>query len=243
MTAGSMPTKAMVLAAGLGTRMRPLTDTIPKPMVPVAGRTLIDRVLDWMQASAQEVVINTHYMADMLEHHLATRATPRITFSREEPLLETGGGIRKALTFLGEAPFFSANSDTLCIDGAEPALRRLARHWDDQSMDALLLLHKVEKAVGYDGPGDFFAGHDGILRRRLAAPSAPYVFTGVQLIHPRLFRDSPDGPFSLNLLYNRGMRDDGTLQRVRAIMHDGDWLHVGDPAGLKQAEAWLKHKR
>lgn len=238
-----MPAKAMILAAGLGTRMRPLTDTLPKPLVPVAGRALIDRVLDWAQASGvREAVVNTHYLADMLERQLGARAQPRMVFSREEVLLETGGGIKKALPLLGEEPFFSANSDTLCIDGPAPALHRLAQAWDGQDMDALLLVHKVENAVGYGGAGDFFMEADGSLRRRMAAASAPYVFTGVQIIHPRLFNGAPDGAFSLNLLYNRHMKDDGTLRRVKAIAHDGGWLHVGDPAGLAQAEDWLRRR-
>ncbi|NBO19639.1 MAG: nucleotidyltransferase family protein, partial [Proteobacteria bacterium] len=147
------PSHAMLLAAGLGTRMRPLTNTTPKPLIPVAGRTLLDRVLDWMQkAGVQHVVVNTHYLADQLEAHVKSRAAPRIAISPEHDLLlETGGGINKALPLLGSAPFFSANSDTLCIDGEKPALQRLAAAWDDARMDALLLLHPVQQSVGYEG--------------------------------------------------------------------------------------------
>ena len=237
----ALPQKAMLLAAGLGTRMRPLTNDTPKPLIPVNGRTLADRVLDWMQnAGITDVVVNTHYIAPKLEAHLARRSAPRITISPEyDLLLETGGGIKKALPHLGDAPFFSANSDTLCIDGATPAPHRLHASWNDAKMDALLLLHKVEDAVGYEGRGDFFLNDDGTLRRRAKDEAAPYVFTGVQLLHPRLFAGSPVGAFSMNVLYDRGRREDGTLPRISGIVHDGSWLHVGDPEGLRLAEAWL----
>ncbi len=229
------PKKAMLLSAGLGTRMKPLTDALPKPLIPVSGTTLIDRALDWLaNAGIEEAVVNTHYKAGMIEAHVAKRARPRVHISYENAVLETGGGIKKALPFFGGAPFFSANSDVICLDGKTPALHRLWQAWDEATMDALLLLHPVLSAVGYDGAGDFFL-EQGKLRRRLGHPSAPLVFTGVQLLHPRLFKDAPEGPFSLNLLYNRAMAEDGTLDRVSAIIHDGDWLHVGDPQGLAKA--------
>lgn len=226
----------MVLAAGLGTRMRPLTNTKPKPLIEVAGITLLDRVLDWMAAAGiTETVVNTHYLAPQIEAHVQSRTTPHIILSSEaDQLLETGGGIAKALPHLGDTPFFSANSDTICLDGETPALARMAQGWDDASMDALLLLHPVEKAIGFEGPGDFSMGANGELTRRGTNPSAPYVFTGVQLLHPRLFRNLPTGPFSMNLLYDRA------LTRVRGLVHDGNWLHVGDPQGLADAESWLK---
>lgn len=235
------PHRAMLLAAGLGTRMRPLTNDTPKPMIAVNGRTLVDRVLDWMQqAGVRDVVVNTHYLAPKLEAHLARRKTPHITISPEHSqLLETGGGIKKALKFLSGQPFFSANSDTLCIDGPAPALHRLAAAWDGSRMDALLLLHKVEQAVGYEGRGDFFLNADDTLRRREKDGAAPYVFTGVQLLHPRLFEGAPDGPFSMNLLYDRHRTESGSLPRICGLVHDGAWLHVGDPEGLRLAEAWL----
>jgi MurNAc alpha-1-phosphate uridylyltransferase len=235
-----MPKKAMLLSAGLGTRMRPLTDSKPKPLIPVSGVTLIDRALDWFaNAGIEETVVNTHYKAEMIEAHVTKRTRPRVQISYEEMVLETGGGIKKALPFFGNAPFFSANSDVICLDGKTPALHRLWQAWDDASMDALLLLHPVSEAVGYDGKGDFFL-EQGRLRRRLNHPTAPLVFTGAQLLHPRLFRDAPEGPFSLNVLYNRGMAEDGALARVSAIVHDGAWLHVGDPQGLAKAEAFLR---
>lgn len=231
--------KAMVLAAGLGLRMRPLTDHLPKPLVPVAGVPLIDRTLDWLSNSGvEEAVVNTHYMAEMLEAHLAKRQRPFVSISHEETVLETGGGIKKALPLLGNDLFVSVNSDALCVDGAEPALHRLTEAWDDARMDALLLVHPVGQALGYEGVGDFFV-EGGRIRRRGDAASAPFVFTGVQLLHPRLFEGSPDGAFSMNVLYNRHIATDGTLSRISALVHDGSWLHVGDLQGLAQAEHFL----
>jgi MurNAc alpha-1-phosphate uridylyltransferase len=218
--------------------MRPLTDNLPKPLIPVAGTALIDRILDWLYAShINEAVVNSHYLAPALEAHLAQRRTPKIHISREDPLLETGGGIKKALPLLGKQPFFAVNSDTLCIDGDTPALERLMNAWDERNMDALLLLYPVEKAIGYEGKGDFFLNDDGTLRRRGDAPSAPFVFTGVQLLHPRIFQAAPDGAFSMNLLYDRLMQQ--VPARLQAVVHDGASLHVGDAQGLKQAEAFL----
>ncbi|MDE3015951.1 MAG: nucleotidyltransferase family protein [Pseudomonadota bacterium] len=243
MNASRMPVRAMVLAAGLGTRMRPLTDRLPKALVPVQGKTLLDRALDWLVASGvREAVVNHYHMAEMIEAHLARRAAPRLRLSRENERLETGGGIRLALPFFDGQPFFSVNSDVICIDGHIPALHRLWQTWDD-SVDALLLVHPVARAVGYDGAGDFFVSPDGVIRRRQSDILAPFVFTGVQLLHPRLFGSAPPGAFSLNRLYNRGMSADGVLQHVRALVHDGDWLHVGTPENLRQAESWLSAHR
>ena len=237
------PTKAMVLAAGLGTRMRPLTDHLPKPLITVAGKTLLDYALDWLDAAAiSDVVVNSHYKYELLEAHLATRAHPRITISREEPLLETGGGLKKALPWLGTEPFVSLNSDTICIDGSEPALGKMSAAWDDNRMDALLLLHPLHKAIGYQGKGDFFIEPGGALRRRAEGESAAYVFTGVQLLHPRIFAGSPEGAFSMNMLYNRGMSAAGVLHRVGAVVHTGDWLHIGTPAERELAERWFKDR-
>lgn len=234
--------RAMILAAGLGMRMRPITATIPKPMVEVAGRKLIDyAIAQAVAAGAEEVVINTSYLAEKLEAYLAAGAyAARLHISREEAPLETGGGIAKALPWLGAEPFFSLNSDTICVDlpGCDPALARLKATWDDARMDALLLLHPRERAVGYDGAGDFFL-NGGEVRRRGEGEAAPYVFTGVQLIHPRLFAECPAGKFSMNLLYDRHRQADGTLGRISAIVHDGDWLHVGDLQGLALAEAYF----
>jgi MurNAc alpha-1-phosphate uridylyltransferase len=232
--------QAIILAAGLGKRMRPLTDGIPKPMVKVGSKMLIDHVLDWVGAAGvQHAVVNTHYLAHLLEAHLRARTLPRITISHEATLLETGGGVLNALPILGDAPFFSANSDTVCVNGKVHALERLMDAWDDAKMDALLLLHSVEKAVGYDGAGDFLLGADGSVVRKGERMSAPYVFTGIQMIHPRLFRAAPEGAFSLNVLYDRGALEDGTLPRIKAIVHDGEWLHVGTPDSIALASPYL----
>lgn len=230
-----MPAIAMVMAAGFGTRMRPLTLTLPKPLIMVAGKPLIDHTLDFLADSGVgEAVVNSHYLAELLEGHLHVRKMPpHIIISREDIVLETGGGIKNSLDILGGDPFFVLNSDVICINGKEPALQRLWQNWDDTNMDALLLLHKVEDAVGYDGKGDFFVGDDGKLRRRAENETAPYVFTGIQIIHPRLFNNSPEGAFSLNVLYNRN------LLRIGTLVHDGSWLHVGDSYGLERAEGWF----
>ena len=161
------PAKAMILAAGLGTRMKPLTDTLPKPLVEVAGGTLIDHVLDRLeQAGIAHVVVNTHHLADQLEKHLGGRGSPDIEFSREQELLETGGGIAKALPLLGQDAFYAVNSDAFWLNGPYDALRRMAETWDDGAMDGLLLLHSTVEAYGYTGVGDFCAGGDGLLSRR-----------------------------------------------------------------------------
>jgi MurNAc alpha-1-phosphate uridylyltransferase len=232
--------KAIVLAAGLGKRMRPLTDHEPKPMIRVGNKRLIDHVLDWLLAAGiSQAVVNTHYLASVLESHLRARTAPHITISHEEKLLETGGGIFKALPLLGKNPFFAVNSDTICLNGKAHALSRLRAAWNDADMDALLLLQPVEKAVGYDGAGDFFVAANGSVIRKGKQSQAPYVFTGIQILHPRLFADAPSGPFSLNILYDRAIQPDGTLPRVKALVHDGKWLHVGDPAAIALAERHL----
>lgn len=235
------PTRAMVLAAGLGLRLRPLTESRPKPLIAVAGRTLLDRALDRLvEAGIAEAAVNLHYLGHMIEAHLAGRPAPRITLSREDAqLLETGGGVKKALPVLGDAPFYVVNADIAWTDGATPALRRLAAAWRDAAMDALLLLHPVAAATGYDGAGDYACDGDGeaaeALRRRRERPSAPYVFTGVQLLHPRVFAGAPEGPFSLIRLYDAAE----AAGRLFGIVHDGEWHHIGTPAGLAVAEQRL----
>ncbi|MDA0998655.1 MAG: nucleotidyltransferase family protein [Proteobacteria bacterium] len=239
---GPPPAAAMVLAAGLGLRLRPLTENCPKPLIELAGRTLLDRALDHLAAAGvPRVVINLHYLGHMIETHLSGRSAPVIDFSREdEALLETGGGVTKALASLGSAAFYVVNADITWTDGKLPALHRLAAAWRDDDMDALLLLHPVTAATGYDGVGDYTwerisdgepEGQAGHLTRRRERPSAPYVFTGVQLLHPRLFTDAPSGPFSLTRLYDRAE----AAGRLYGIVHDGDWHHIGTPAGLAEA--------
>ncbi len=230
------PKTAMVLAAGLGTRMKPLTDTLPKPLVEVDGGTLIDHVLDRLEeAGVAHVVVNTHHLADQLEKHLGGRESPGIEFSREQELLETGGGIAKALPLLGEDPFYAVNSDAFWLNGPYDALLRMAETWDDDAMDGLLLLHSTVEAYGYSGLGDFCAGGDGLLSRRPEGEVSPWLFTGVQILHPRLFKDAPKDAFSLNVLYDRAMEN----ERLYGAVHDGEWFHVGTPEGLKEAEDYM----
>jgi MurNAc alpha-1-phosphate uridylyltransferase len=234
------PQRAMVLAAGLGKRMRPLTDTIPKPMVEVAGRTLIDHVLDrFASVGVRDIVVNLHHLRAKLEAHLATRRDLRITLSPEHELLETGGGVTRALPLLGDAAFFAANADVLWYDGATPALARLAEMWDEDKMDALLLLQRTVTAHGYEGQGDYFLDPMGRARRRRGQAVAPYVFAGVQILHPRLFEDAPEGAFSLNRLYDRAEE----AERLFGVAHDGLWFHVGTPDSIAATEEELDYVR
>ncbi len=237
MSAGTKPNsmlqRVMVLAAGLGERMRPITDTLPKPLIELRGRTLLDSILDRAEAAGvPEAVINLHYLGEMIEARLARRARPHISFSREEARLETGGGVRQALSLLGGGAFLVINGDVCWLDGHKPALVRLAAAWNDEEMDALLLLHPTAFAVGYAGVGDFVLAPDGRMRRRRESEVAPFVFTGIQILHPRLFEDAPEGPFSLNLIYDKA----GAAERLWGLRHDGEWFHIGTPEGLRDVE-------
>lgn len=230
-----IPKTGMVLAAGLGLRMRPLTDTMPKPLVRVVGRALIDHTLDRLEAARVEnVVVNAHYRADMLIRHLAQRRSPRIAIQEEAELLETGGGVTRALPLLGER-FFVLNSDIVWLDGKVGTLERLARAFDDESMDAILLLQRTTTAVGYDGTGDYFFDAEGRARRRREREIAPYIFGGVQILSRRLFDGARIERFSLNRLFDRAE----AAGRLGAIVHDGEWYHIGTPAGLAEAEERL----
>ncbi len=233
------PKTAMVLAAGLGTRMRPLTEKTPKPLLTVHGRALLDHALDRLaRAEIETAVVNLHYLGGMIEKHLAKRTQPAIVFSREEERLETGGGIARALPLLGGDPFFAVNSDILWLNGPGSALDRLAAAFRDEQMDGLLLLHSTVEAYGYTGDGDFIIDPAGVLERRPEREIVPYLFTGVQLLHPRLFKDAPEGAFSLNLLYDRALAQG----RLHGIIHDGEWFHLGTPAGLAEAESYLNQR-
>jgi len=232
--------RAMVLAAGYGLRLRPLTETTPKPLVPVAGRTMLDRALDSLAASGvSHAVVNVHHLGAQIERRLAERARmglmPGTEVSQEAQLLDTGGGIRNALPRLGAAPFLAVNADIVWEDGPVPALKRLAAAYDEKTMDALLLLVTRERAVGFDGPGDFFRNDDGRLVRRGGKPSAPYVYAGLQMLTPKLFDGAPEGSFSLNRLYDRA----AASGRLFGIIHDGAWYHVGTPEALKDADRIL----
>lgn len=234
-------THAIILAAGLGTRMRPLTETMPKPLIPVAGVPLIDWCLNWLeQAGLREVVINTSYLAHLLEAHLATRTTPQVAISREDPgPLETGGGVAKALPLLGNAPFLALNSDAIFPATAPHPVTRLAEAWQDD-LDFLMLLVPVSRARGWEKKnGDFILNEKGEIRRPREGEEAPYIFTGVEIIHPRVFEGCPKGAFSLAHFWRQRERADGWHERIRAIVHDGDWLNVGDLAGLEAASRYL----
>jgi MurNAc alpha-1-phosphate uridylyltransferase len=229
-----MPGYAMVLAAGLGLRMRPLTKRTPKPLIPVAGRSMLDRVFDRLdEAGVPNRVVNTHWLAEQIAGHLANRSG--VILSHEDVLLGTGGGVAHALPLLGAQPFFVCNADIVWLGGAQPALIRLAKAWDAARMDALLLLEPGGPALGYEGPGDFFHADGGRLQRRRDAATAPFVFTGVQILHPRLFADAPGGEFSLNILYDRAE----ATRRLFGLVHDGAWLHIGTPDALAAAESWF----
>jgi len=230
-------TSAMVLAAGLGTRLRPLTDRLPKPLVPVAGRTLLDHALDRLaDAGVATAVVNLHHLGDLIAEHLKGRSTPKIILSREEQRLETGGGVRHALPLLGAGAFFVVNADVLWLNGPYDALARLRSQWQESEMDALLLLQETTAAFGYDGAGDFLADPAGRLARRPERELAPYLFTGVQILHPRLFKGSPEGAFSLNVLYDRAL----AAGRLYGVVHDGEWFHVGTAEGLAEAEDFMR---
>jgi MurNAc alpha-1-phosphate uridylyltransferase len=227
--------RAMVLAAGLGTRMRPLTDTLPKPLVPVAGKALIDHVLDRLaDAGVTKAVVNVHHKADAIEQHLTDRTRPQIEISDERSeLLDTGGGVVKGLPLLGGAPFFHVNSDTIWIEGVTPNLGRLAEMFDAEQMDILLLLASTTASIGYEGRGDFSMGPDGRLRRRPEREVVPFVYAGAAVLSPAMLADVPKGAFSLNLMFDRAI-DAGRLFGLRL---EGTWMHVGTPAAIKAAEA------
>ncbi len=231
------PRTAMVLAAGLGTRMRPLTDDRPKALVEVGGRVLIDHVLDRLaDAGVGRAVVNVHWFADRLEAHLAARGRgPEITISDERAeLLETGGGLKKARPLLGDAPVFVVNIDSVWIDRGD-ALTSLSRVWDVERMDALLLLARREGSIGFEGDGDFFLAEDGRLTFRGEAASAPFAYMGVHITRPDYADGGPDGPFSLSPLWRRSAAEG----RLYGHVLDGDWMHVGDPEARDQAEARL----
>lgn len=235
----TQPETAMILAAGLGTRMRPLTDSMPKPLVPVAGVPLIDHIIDRLaDVGVRRVVINAHYRADMLAEHLSARRDVEIELVHEANLLDTGGGIRNALPLLGET-FFTINSDILWLDGKVSPLKRLARAWDADRLDGLLLMQRTTTALGYDGPGDFIVAPDGSFRRRKEREIAPHLFAGIALLHRRLFDGAPDGAFSLNLLWDRAIE----AGRLAALIHDGEWYHVGTPLALAATEERLRSHR
>lgn len=227
----------MVLAAGLGQRMLPITRTLPKPLIKVGGKTLIDFTLDRLgDAGIEKVIVNVHHLADQVEAHVrARRDLPIVISDERDTLLETGGGLRRALPLIGDEPFMTFNSDSLWIEGPQPNLRRLIEAWDPVRMDILLLLALGATSVGYEGKGDFTMEADGRLSRRAERQVAPFVYAGVAIVKPELLRDTPDGPFSANLLYDRAIE----AGRLYGLRLDGQWLHVGEPQSIAAAEESL----
>jgi MurNAc alpha-1-phosphate uridylyltransferase len=236
------PTRAMILAAGLGTRMAPLTHEKPKPLVELNGKPLIDYAIDRLvQAGVNFIVVNVHYMADQVVAHLEKRRARmpgvEIRISDETgTILETGGGIAKALPLFEGEPFFTHNSDSLWVEGMGSAMARMKARWNPQQMDALMLLGPCATSIGYEGRGDFEMDAWGILRRRQEMNLAPFVWTGLQIVHPRLFDGAPPGRFSINPLWDKAL-EKGRLAGLRL---DGVWIHVGTPQGLHDAENFLR---
>jgi MurNAc alpha-1-phosphate uridylyltransferase len=235
-----VPHTAMIMAAGLGKRMRPLTATRPKPLIEVGGKALLDHVLERLRAAGvQRIVVNVHYLADALEAHLATRAHGmEVAISDERGLLmETGGGLVKAEPLIDCDPFLALNSDNLWIDGPADTLKLLASQWDGEKMDALLLVVPLANALNHKGMGDFRLDRSGRLRRRERSHVAPFVFTGIQMVAKRLLREAPEGPFSTNLLWDRAIEEG----RCYGAVHQGLWFDVGTPQSIRLTETALKN--
>jgi N-acetyl-alpha-D-muramate 1-phosphate uridylyltransferase len=235
-----VPHTAMVMAAGLGKRMRPLTATKPKPLIEVGGKPLLDHVLDRLRAAGvRKVVVNVHYLADAVEAHLASRAHGlEVAISDERKLLlETGGGLVQAERLIDSDPFLAVNSDNLWVDGPADTLKLLASQWDDAKMDALLLLVPLARAENHKGMGDFHMDRSGRLRRRDRSHVAPFVFTGIQIVSKRLLREAPEGPFSTNILWDRAIEEG----RCFGAVHHGLWFDVGTPKSIPMTEAALEN--
>ena len=232
--AAERPVSAMVLAAGLGKRMRPITDAIPKPLVPIAGKTLLDWGLDSLQrVGVEKAVVNVHYLPDQIVRHVAARSQPRIVISDEsERLLDSAGGIVKALPELGAKPFYILNADTFWLDAGKPNLERLALAWDGSAMDILLMLANIESATGHSGGTDFLIAADGRLGRAGGDP-AGLIYAGAAIIHPRIFAGAPAGPLSLNRFFDRAIE----AGRLFGMTMRGRWITVGTPDALPEADA------
>jgi MurNAc alpha-1-phosphate uridylyltransferase len=228
------PSKAMVLAAGLGLRMRPLTDNMPKPLIRVAGRPLLDHVLDKLAAAGvTEAVVNVHYLPDQIIDHVASRTRPRVIISDErDQVLGTGGGIVKALPLLGAEPFFHVNSDTMWIDGVQSNLMRLADAFDPARMDILLLMAPTASSIGYGGRGDYAMLPDGALRKRREHQVVPFVYAGAAILSPSIFAGAPKGEFSLTRMFDAANEN----ERLFGLRLDGVWMHVGTPDSVAAAE-------
>ena len=235
-----VPATAMIMAAGLGKRVRPLTATKPKPLIEVGGKALLDHVLEKLRlAGVRKIVVNVHYLAEALEAHLMSRAHGlEVVISDERDLLmETGGGLVKAAPLIDCDPFLALNSDNLWIDGPADTLRLLASQWDDSKMDALLLLVPLARALNHKGMGDFHMERTGRLRRRERSHVAPFVFTGIQIVSKRLLSEAPQGPFSTNLLWDRAIEEG----RCFGAVHQGLWFDVGTPQSIQLTETALEN--
>jgi MurNAc alpha-1-phosphate uridylyltransferase len=234
-TTSSRPTRAMVLAAGLGQRMRPITLTLPKPLVAIGGKPMLDHALDRLaEAGITDAIVNVHWLADRIEAHVAARTRPSVTISDErDALLETGGGVKRALPLLGDAPFLVVNSDSLWAERDTANVPMLIEVWDPARMDVLLLLAERATSYGYDGRGDFDLASDATLTRRRPDALAPYIYAGVAIIKPELMVGTPDGPFSLNLVFDRAL----SKGRLKGHVLEGVWLHVGTPEAIPEADA------
>jgi MurNAc alpha-1-phosphate uridylyltransferase len=232
------PTRAMVLAAGLGKRMRSFNGQLPKPLVTVGGKALIDYALDRLaEQGVERAVVNVHHLADQIERHLAHRRRPKIIISDERgELLGTGGGVVKALPQLGGGPFFHVNSDTIWIDGVKPNLGRLAAAFDPARMDALLLVAPTASSIGYAGRGDFSMAPDGRLMRRGEREVVPFVYAGAAILVPAFFAGAPTGPFSMSPLFHRAAE----AERLCGLRLEGVWMHVGTPEAIQAAEAAIR---
>jgi N-acetyl-alpha-D-muramate 1-phosphate uridylyltransferase len=228
------PRSAMVLAAGLGMRMRPLTDRMPKPLVAVGGKPLIDHVLDRLAAAGVErAVVNVHYLGEQLIDHLKGWRRPAVHISDERgAILGTGGGVVKALSQLGDAPFFHINSDTIWIEGPRPNLDRLAAGFDPARMDILLLMAPTATSIGYEGRGDYAMAADGSLHRRNERDTVPFVYAGAAILSPRVFDDAPTSQFPLTRLFDRAEK----AGRLHGMRLEGTWMHVGTPDAVAQAD-------
>jgi MurNAc alpha-1-phosphate uridylyltransferase len=229
--------QAMILAAGLGTRMGPLTSDRPKPLVEVNGRTLIDHAIDRLvRGGVTHIVVNVHYKAEMMKKHLAKRTDVALQICDEsDMILDTGGAIAKALPLFRDEPFFTQNADSMWVEGMGRAMSRMQERWDSETMDALMLLAPCATSIGFDGRGDFEMDTVGRLKRRAEMKLAPFVWTGLQIVHPRLFADAPTGRFSINPLWDQAIE----RERLFGIRLDGVWIHVGTPEARDEAEAFL----
>ena len=230
--------RAMILAAGLGTRMAPLTAERPKPLIKLRGKALIDHAIDHLvRGGVSYFVVNVHYKAAMLVEHLKKRTDVEIHICDEtDAILDTGGAVAKALPYFKGEPFFTHNSDSLWVEGMGSALSRMKTRWDSDTMDALMLLSPTVNSIGFEGRGDFVMDSLGLLKRRGEMQVAPFVWTGLQIVHPRLFDGAPTGRFSINPLWDKAI----AKERLYGVRLDGVWLHVGTPQGLQDAEKYLR---